>query len=78
MPAFVRRRSGTRIVWGVSDNTRRTWSLDEARALGYEPRDNAEDWAGQLPAAEERPTDLYVGGGFTSPGFGIDDVAGRS
>ena len=25
------------IVWGVSANTRRTWSLDAGRALGYEP-----------------------------------------
>lgn len=29
------------IVWGVSDNRDRTWPLDSAKALGYQPRDDA-------------------------------------
>ncbi|MGI8677532.1 MAG: NAD-dependent epimerase/dehydratase family protein [Jatrophihabitans sp.] len=66
------------IVWGVSANTRRTWSLDSARALGYEPRDDAEAYVTDLPSLEPHPSDGYVGGGFTSPGFGIDEVASRS
>lgn len=65
------------LVWGVSANTRRTWSLDEARALGYEPRDDAEAYATDIAEAEARPSDGFVGGGFTSPGFGIDEVAAR-
>lgn len=66
------------IVWGVSANSRRTWSLAAGAALGYEPRDNAEAYADTLPEPEPDPTDGYVGGGFTSPGFGIDEVLARS
>ena len=33
---------GYRCIWGVSDNTRRWWSLEEGRAMGYEPVDDAE------------------------------------
>ena len=33
--------TGFAIVYGTSDNPRRIWSLDGARALGYEPRDAA-------------------------------------
>lgn len=35
------------VFYGVSDNDRRWFDLDHARdALGYEPRDNAEEWDG--------------------------------
>jgi uronate dehydrogenase len=66
------------IVWGVSANTRRTWSLAAGAALGYAPRDDAEAYADSLPDPEPDPSDGYVGGGFTSPGFGIDEVLARS
>ncbi len=66
------------VVWGISANTRRTWSLDSARALGYEPRDDAEVYAERLDSPPPDPSDRFVGGGFTSPGFGIDEVAARS
>lgn len=36
---------GYRIIWGVSDNTRRTVSLSEAEALGYKSQDDAERFA---------------------------------
>ncbi|RZS43112.1 nucleoside-diphosphate-sugar epimerase [Herbihabitans rhizosphaerae] len=63
---------GYRIVWGVSDNTRRIYSLAEARALGYEPRDNAEVYAEELerlpaPTAVEAE---HVGGGFCTAPLG--------
>jgi uronate dehydrogenase len=63
---------GFRIIWGVSANTRGWWSLAEGRAIGYEPCDDAEDHAAQLPAPDgpER-----IGGPFTAPGF---DAAGRT
>jgi uronate dehydrogenase len=66
-------------VWGVSANTRRWWSLDAGRAIGYEPLDDAEGYVGQLPTdrGEALPSDDFVGGGYTSPGFGIDEVADR-
>jgi uronate dehydrogenase len=66
------------IVWGISANTRREWSLDEARALGYEPLDDAETYAHTLADAAPHPSDQFVGGGYTSPGFGIDEVTSRS
>jgi uronate dehydrogenase len=65
------------VVWGISANHRRSWSLDEGRALGYEPQDDAEAYADRVPAGETHPSDGFVGGGFTSPGFGIDEVAAR-
>ncbi|MDT4893712.1 MAG: uronate dehydrogenase [Pseudonocardiales bacterium] len=78
------------IVWGVSANTRRRWTLDEGHALGYNPQDDAEQFADRVLGGEESPaagsegsddtagSDGYVGGGFTSPGFGIDEVVARS
>jgi NADP-dependent aldehyde dehydrogenase len=56
---------GFRIVWGVSANTRAAVSLEEGRAIGYEPRDNAEDYAASL--AEERDHWRDVGGRYTGP-----------
>ena len=66
------------IVWGISANTRRGWSLDAGHALGYHPVDDAESFAAGLEDAAPHPSDIYVGGGFTSPGFGIDEVAARA
>jgi uronate dehydrogenase len=66
------------LLWGVSANTRRTWRLDEASALGYRPRDDAEAFAAEITEGPNYPGDRYVGGEFTGPGFGIDEVAGRS
>jgi hypothetical protein len=65
---------GFRVVFGVSANTRGGWvSLDEARALGYEPRDDAEVYAAEVIAAngEPDPADpvlAHLGGEFTLPG----------
>jgi uronate dehydrogenase len=63
---------GFRVVWGVSDNTRRWISLDEARALGYEPQDDSEVFAAQKIAAEgepdpHRPPHDQVGGYWRLP-----------
>jgi uronate dehydrogenase len=66
------------LVWGVSNNTRRFWPLDAGHTLGYFPVDDAEVYAGQLGDAEPDPSDGLVGGGFTGPGFGIDEVLARS
>jgi uronate dehydrogenase len=38
-------RPGFRVVWAISDNARRWWSLKGARELGYEPHDDAERFA---------------------------------
>jgi hypothetical protein len=66
---------GYRVIFGVSANTRGGWvSLDEARALGYEPRDDAEAYAPQVlaeAAAAGGPVTIpeyrYLGGEFTGP-----------
>jgi NAD(P)-dependent dehydrogenase (short-subunit alcohol dehydrogenase family) len=66
-------RPGFRVAFGVSANTRGGWvSLDEARALGYEPRDDAEAFAAEILASrgEPDPDDpelRYLGGEFTLP-----------
>lgn len=52
---------GFRVVWGASANTRGLYSLDGARAIGYEPRDDAEQYASDVtPAADLDRT--YLGG----------------
>jgi nucleoside-diphosphate-sugar epimerase len=57
---------GFRIVWGASANTRGIVSLDEAKALGYQPRDDSEVFAGDVEPSSA--FDLkFVGGGFCSP-----------
>jgi uronate dehydrogenase len=64
---------GFRVVFGVSANTRGGWvSLDEARAIGYEPRDDAEVYAPDLiaefgPPDPDDPIFRYLGGEFTLP-----------
>ncbi|MEW9519135.1 NAD-dependent epimerase/dehydratase family protein [Streptomyces tubercidicus] len=63
---------GYRLIWGVSDNTRRVCSLAEARALGYAPQDNAETYADQLlglPAPTGAAAE-YVGGPFCTAPLG--------
>jgi uronate dehydrogenase len=44
------RAPGFRTVWGISRNTRRWWSLAEGEAIGYQPKDDAEEYAAQLIA----------------------------
>src|SRR3984957_5411 len=67
---------GFRVIFGVSANTRGGFvSLEEARALGYEPQDDAEAYAAQILADDpdlgtpddEVPALRYLGGAFTFP-----------
>jgi len=66
-------RPGFRVAYGVSANTRGGWvSLAEARALGYQPEDDAEAYAAEIIAehGEPDPDDpvlRYLGGEFTLP-----------
>ncbi|GGL98649.1 NAD-dependent epimerase/dehydratase family protein [Nakamurella endophytica] len=54
---------GFHVVWGVSDNAERQWSLDAARALGYRPADDASRVAGPDVARDvAHPVSVYVGG----------------
>jgi uronate dehydrogenase len=65
---------GFAVVWGVSANTRGWWDLTAARALGYEPADDAEPYAAALVAVhgEPDPADPVhgrVGGEYTTADF---------
>jgi uronate dehydrogenase len=72
---------GFRVAFGVSANTRGGWvSLAEARALGYEPRDDAEAYAAEVIAAggEPDPADpvlARLGGPFCLPDYDADKLA---
>jgi hypothetical protein len=61
---------GFRLVWGVSANERGIMSLDEARAIGYVPLDNAEEFINDIglsaQAGKVQGAGL-IGGPFTSP-----------
>ncbi|GGV47794.1 NAD-dependent dehydratase [Kitasatospora herbaricolor] len=59
---------GFRLVWGVSANTRSRFSLAEARSLGYEPLDDAEEHRAAVEHDPAHPLDArYLGGEFCSP-----------
>jgi uronate dehydrogenase len=63
-------RPGFRLVWGVSLNERGIMSLDEARAIGYVPLDNAEEFINDIGASAQAGNVLdvdLIGGPFTSP-----------
>ncbi|TCO52548.1 NAD-dependent epimerase/dehydratase family protein [Actinocrispum wychmicini] len=65
---------GFRVVWGISDNSRRWFSLDEARKLGYESQDDSESFAAEVIAEHGEP-DLgsvahrNLGGVWCGPDF---------
>jgi nucleoside-diphosphate-sugar epimerase len=68
---------GFRVVFGVSANTRGGFvSLDEAKALGYQPQDDAEGYAAEIEAQDpdrnlpddELPTLRNLGGAYAIPG----------
>jgi len=60
------------VVWGVSANTRSYWDNGGAAQLGYQPRQNAEDFAEEVLSRAD-PLDpiarQYQGGGFASVDF---------
>ena len=71
---------GYRVVFGVSANTRGGWvSLDGARALGYEPQDDAEVYYEKL-IAQHGPLDpadpilAHLGGDFCFPKLDADNL----
>lgn len=66
-------KPGFRVAYGISANTRGGWvSLDEARALGYEPQDDAEQFAAEVIAVQGEPDpadpiQAHLGGEFCLP-----------
>jgi uronate dehydrogenase len=70
---------GYTVVYGISANTRGWWDLAPARALGYEPHDDAEAFAGEVfaadrPLAADDPDHMFAGGRWTT--FSGDRAAG--
>ncbi|MEW1724200.1 NAD(P)-dependent oxidoreductase [Streptomyces sp. NPDC093109] len=62
---------GHSIVYGSSANTRLWWDLTSARALGYEPRDDSEQYAEKLIAEQgeldpANPDHAHLGGAFVT------------
>lgn len=60
---------GHTVVYGSSANSRVWWDLSSARALGYQPQDNSEEYAEKLlaefgPLSDDNPAHLYMGGRF--------------
>jgi len=67
---------GHHVVWGVSANTRRWWSLEEGAAIGFHPRDDAEVFAAAILAGGPEPDPAApehhrVGGGFCELPLGV-------
>jgi uronate dehydrogenase len=62
---------GFAVLYGVSANTRGWWDLEPGRALGYEPQDDAEDFAGQVTADAPRDAaeGAHVGGPYATDAF---------
>ncbi|MFF3321664.1 NAD-dependent epimerase/dehydratase family protein [Streptomyces sp. NPDC002889] len=62
---------GHTVVYGSSANTRLWWDLSTARALGYEPQDDSEQYAEKLVAEQgeldpDNPDHACLGGEFTT------------
>jgi uronate dehydrogenase len=58
---------GFAVLYGISANTRAWWDLGPGRVLGYQPMDDAEEFADRIPASADDAADgAHVGGPFTS------------
>lgn len=65
-------RVGYIAVWGISNNTRRYYEGIESPALGFAPRQNAEDYAAEIlkqPNPLDPTAQQYQGGGFVTIDF---------
>ncbi|GGM89371.1 NAD-dependent epimerase/dehydratase family protein [Streptomyces fuscichromogenes] len=67
--ALTAEEVGHTVVYGSSANTRLWWDLSTARALGYAPRDDSEQFAAKLIAEHgeldpEKPAQSHLGGRF--------------
>jgi uronate dehydrogenase len=64
---------GFAVLYGISANTRAWWDLAPGRRLGYEPRDDAEQYAADVEATPATTQDAveaaYVGGPYATEQF---------
>ncbi len=61
-------------IYGVSNNTRSYWNNAQSASLGYQPTQNAEDWAAQIehidprdPVAQRHQGGIFVTYDYTAP-----------
>jgi uronate dehydrogenase len=58
---------GYAVLYGISANTRAWWDLEPGRRLGYEPQDDAEDFADRVRTGPDDAAEAeFVGGPFVS------------
>jgi uronate dehydrogenase len=58
---------GFAVIYGISGNTRAWWDLEPGRAIGYEPVDDAEQYAADIPVRDEDAAEnARVGGPFAT------------
>jgi uronate dehydrogenase len=61
---------GFAVIYGISANTRGWWDLEPGRALGYEPLDDAEEFASDIPTGpDDEAENAHVGGPFAGAAF---------
>jgi len=71
-------KAGCVVIWGTSANGRMTWWRDDARAaIGWQPTDSADPFAGQLASkvSGDAVQERYMGGAFCSLGYSRDEPA---
>ena len=64
------------VVYGISANTRGWWDLEPGRVLGYEPQDDAEQYAAEILASTPEPAaddveHAFLGGAFAGPAYDL-------
>jgi uronate dehydrogenase len=58
---------GYAVLYGISANTRAWWDLEPGRRLGYEPLDDAEEFADRVqPGPHDEAEAAHVGGPFAT------------
>jgi uronate dehydrogenase len=61
---------GFAVLYGISANTRAWWDLAPGRELGYEPQDDAEEYAARIGVRPADESDAaHVGGPFATEEF---------
>lgn len=68
--------TGHHVVWGVSRNTRRRVDLSPGLAIGFDPQDDAEAYAGELERVSTARSSPFLGGGFTEPTYRLGEPHG--
>lgn len=65
--ATLAEQTGSCVIWGASANSRTFWGNDSRKAIGWEPLDSADTFAGQLEGklSGNPVIERYQGGAYT-------------